>query len=75
MYLSTPYNRAVALEPETGRKIWEYEGAHPRGMRGISYWPGDAQTAPRIIFGTNDGWLIFLDAKTGKLALEINIRA
>jgi glucose dehydrogenase len=74
MYLSTPYNRAIALEPETGKKIWEYEGTHPPGMRGISYWPGDKETAPRIIFGTNDGWLIFLDADTGKLALEVNLR-
>ncbi|HVW86396.1 MAG TPA: PQQ-binding-like beta-propeller repeat protein [Bryobacteraceae bacterium] len=74
MYLSTPYNRVVALGPETGAKIWEYEGAHPPGMRGIAYWPGDKETAPRIIFGTNDGWLIFLEAKTGKLALEINLR-
>jgi quinoprotein glucose dehydrogenase len=25
LYLSTPYNRVIALEPETGRKIWEPE--------------------------------------------------
>src|SRR6266446_6626774 len=24
MYLSTAYNRIVALEPETGNKLWEY---------------------------------------------------
>src|SRR5438132_377627 len=28
MYLSTAYNRVLALESETGTKIWEYESAH-----------------------------------------------
>jgi quinoprotein glucose dehydrogenase len=28
MYLSTAYNRVLALEPEAGRKIWEYESLH-----------------------------------------------
>src|SRR5712672_3324383 len=26
MYMSTAYNRVLALEPETGKKLWEYEG-------------------------------------------------
>jgi quinoprotein glucose dehydrogenase len=25
LYLSSPYNRIVAFEPETGKRIWEYE--------------------------------------------------
>jgi len=25
MYMSTPYNRVVALEPETGKEIWKYK--------------------------------------------------
>ena len=66
MYMSTAYNRVVALEPETGKKIWEYEGQHTPAMRGIAYWPGDEQLPPQIVFGTADGWLISLNAKTGK---------
>ena len=66
MYLSTAYNRVLALEPETGKKIWEYESQHTPAMRGIAYWPGDEQLPPQIVFGTTDGWLISLNAKTGK---------
>ena len=39
-YLSTPYGRVVALEPETGKKVWEYESEYTPSGRGIAYWPG-----------------------------------
>src|SRR5437762_6474260 len=68
MYLGTAFNRVVALEPETGRKIWEYESRHPPAQRGIAYWPGNKQLPPQIIFGSADGWLVSLNAKTGKLS-------
>jgi glucose dehydrogenase len=41
LYLSSPYNRIVALEPETGKKIWEYESEYTPSSRGIAYWGGD----------------------------------
>src|SRR5204863_5798634 len=66
MYLSTSYNRVLALEPETGKKIWEYESQHPPALRGLAYWPGDGQLPPQIVFGTSDGSLISLNAKTGR---------
>jgi quinoprotein glucose dehydrogenase len=66
MYMSTAYNRVVALEPETGKKLWEYESAHTPAFRGISYWQGDKQLPPQIVFGTLDGFLISLNATTGK---------
>ena len=66
MYMSTAYNRVVALEPETGKKIWEYESTHTPGMRGISFWPGSKDLPPQVIFGTNDGFLVSLNAKTGR---------
>jgi len=83
MYLSTQRNRIVALEPETGKEIWSYDPkvARPRDHRGVAYWPGDARTPARIIFGTGDGRLIALDARTGKLVREfgdggeVNLRA
>ena len=67
LYLSTPYGRVVALEPETGKKIWEYESEYTPSGRGIAYWPGDADAAPQIVVATMNGWLFTLNAKTGKL--------
>jgi glucose dehydrogenase len=66
MYFSTAYNRVLAMDPETGAKIWEYESAHTPALRGIAYWPGTKDLPPQIVFGTGDGWLISLNAKTGK---------
>jgi len=67
MYLPTAYNTVVALEPETGKEIWKYKviKAQP-AMRGVSYWPGDKLSPAEILFGTSDGRLICLNAKTGK---------
>ena len=65
MYLSTPYNRLVALNPETGVKIWEFMLPSSPSSRGISYWPGDGKHDPEVFVGTNDGRLIAVDAKTG----------
>jgi len=67
MYLSTPYNRVVALDPTTGKEIWSF--TLPSGnpsTRGVEYWPGDLQTPPQIVFGSSNGRLFSLDAKTGK---------
>src|SRR5579885_1544705 len=66
LYMSTPYSRIVALDAENGQKIWEYVSPHPPALRGISYWPGTKGFPPQIVFGTVDGWLICLNAKTGK---------
>jgi quinoprotein glucose dehydrogenase len=74
MYLSTSYGRVVALEPETGKKIWEYTSEHTPANRGIAYWPGVGGLPPQIMFGTNDGWLIALSAKTGEPMLEFGER-
>ncbi len=65
MYLSTPYNRLVALNPETGGKLWEFMLPSSPSSRGISYWTGDGKHAPEVFVGTNDGRLIAVDAKTG----------
>ena len=67
LYLSTPYNRIVALEPETGKKIWEYESEYTPSGSGIAYWAGDEVLPPQIVVATMSGWLFTLNAKTGKL--------
>lgn len=73
MYLSTPYNRVVALDPSTGRELWVYDpgtvewGQPPNGTgfvhRGVATWSGDDG---RRVF-LNSRWrLIAIDAATGQ---------
>jgi quinoprotein glucose dehydrogenase len=67
LYLTTAYNRVVALEPETAKEIWVYEvkdGAP--AVRGLEYWAGDRDSPATVFFGTSSGKLIALNAKTGK---------
>lgn len=56
-----------ALDPVTGQQMWKFEtkGVRPRGL---SYWPGDKLTAPRVILGVAGNQMLALDAKTGKPA-------
>ena len=55
----------VALEPETGRELWRYEAqVRGRSVRAVSFWPGDGEAGPRLLYGAGD-WLIALDPKTG----------
>ena len=68
MYAVTIHQSLVALDPQTGKAIWVYRHNHAgRPPRGIAYWPGDKDNPARIIFGTFDGFLLAVDAKTGKL--------
>ena len=78
LYVCTPFNRVIALDPETGRERWVYDPkinlsikyANQAICRGVSTWL-DAQrsaTQPcrrRIFMGTNDARLIAVDAATG----------
>ena len=73
MYFSTMGGKLVALNADTGAEIWKFDGktVSPSGRfaaRGISFWPGDAQTPPAVVAATADGFLMQVDAKTGKLA-------
>ncbi len=72
LYLSTPFNQVIALNPETGGEVWRFDPKLPHNdntsevtSRGVSYWRG-AKGASRIFLGTLDARLIALDAKTGK---------
>jgi len=66
MYVATPYNRVVALDPTTGKESWAFQlpSGNP-STRGVEYFSGDAETPPQIVFGTSNGRLYSLDAKTG----------
>jgi quinoprotein glucose dehydrogenase len=62
MFLSAA-NRIVALEPESGKEIWQFAVNGP-SRRGVAYWPGDASHPPRVIFAAGRR-LVALDAKSG----------
>jgi glucose dehydrogenase len=72
MYVSWPFCHVAALDPETGQQFWRYtaprcpyRGPGLSSMRSMAYWPGDKVRAARILFGTEEGELYALDAKTG----------
>ena len=76
LYVSTPNQRVVALDAETGRERWRYDpyvgrealrAASPH--RGVAYWEArapDGTAEARILYGTIDGRLIALDARAGR---------
>ena len=70
LYLGTPYGRVVALDATSGKQIWAYQlpGSDQPPFRGLGWWPGDGTHGPRIIFGSAQGRLIALEAKTGEPA-------
>ena len=67
MYITTPYSRVAALDPVTGKELWSYalSSTNP-SPRGLEYWAGDGKTPAQIVFGSMDGKLYSVDAKTGK---------
>ena len=67
MYVTTPYSRVAAVDPVTGREIWSYQlpSGNPSG-RGLEYWGGDGAVPAQVVFGSLDGKLYSLDARTGK---------
>lgn len=63
--------RVVALDAVSGKEKWSFdvpkaESGPPRNAstRGVSYWPGDRDTPPRILFMAGN-LLIALDAASG----------
>ena len=71
LYVTTPFARAIALDPETGKELWTYDPKIDRTKlynlfinRGPAYWTDGKDR--RIIYGTLEGKLIALDARTGK---------
>jgi len=67
MYIATPYARVVAVDPVTGKELWSFQlpSSNP-STRGAEFWAGDGTTPAQIVFGSTDGKLYSLDAKTGK---------
>jgi glucose dehydrogenase len=71
MYVTTPFSRLIAIEPETGKELWAFdpkiEMDAPRNLfinRGAAFWTDGNEK--RIILGTLDGRLVSIDAGSGK---------
>ncbi len=71
LYVTTPYNRVLALDPETGRERWSFDPGVELGRRynlwanrGVGLWSSGSEC--RLLHGTLDGRLIALDAATGR---------
>ncbi len=80
VYLSTPFYRIFALEPDTGKVKWIYDTKSTLKAltqpdlktRGVAYWqsanPVAGQPCQKIVYiGTMDAKLHAVDADTGKL--------
>ncbi|MCA9510954.1 MAG: pyrroloquinoline quinone-dependent dehydrogenase, partial [Myxococcales bacterium] len=81
LYVCTPRNRVIALDPETGEERWRYDarldsaGMYVITCRGVSHWSEPAPVAGRacqrrVFMGTLDARLVALDADTGKPCLD-----
>ncbi|MAA87767.1 MAG: quinoprotein glucose dehydrogenase [Haliea sp.] len=77
LYLCSPRNRVIALDPLTGEERWHHDadpaltGLYSVACRGVAFHDSsDAGTsgacAARILAGTLDGRLLALDADNGK---------
>jgi len=78
MFLSTPFNRVLAVDPETGTEKWHFDPGidlhahYSEGLvnRGVTFWSdpdGAAGTCrQRIFLATIDARLFALDASTGR---------
>ena len=76
MYTTSAWSIVYALDAKTGKQLWTYDPKVPKEWgrraccdvvnRGVAAW-GD-----KVFVGTIDGRLIALDAKSGKVAWDVN---
>jgi glucose dehydrogenase len=75
MYISTPSSprdpnvksTITALEPETGKIIWQYKSPRNIHGRGLAYWPGTDSVRPRLFSATDKGYLVGVGLETGEV--------
>lgn len=83
LFVSTPRNRVLSLDPETGATRWAFDPKidlsrrYPEGLttRGVSAWDDQRarfgqRCAHRIFLGTVDARLFAIDAADGKLCAD-----
>jgi len=77
LFFTTPTNRVIALDAETGRELWSFDPGLDRSAayanmwinRGVAHWrsaDGEGACAARVFLATLDARLIALDAASGK---------
>ena len=80
LYLNTPISQGAAVDAASGETIWVYNPkSYEAGtttmsviwnQRGVTYWDGSGERAgkekARVFWGTGDGYLIGVDAETGR---------
>src|SRR6478736_3057690 len=74
MYVTTPYNTAMAFDIKTKKQLWRYE--HRLGTTIFCCGPnnrGMAIHGPHVYMGTLDARLVALDKKTGEVAWDIEV--
>jgi alcohol dehydrogenase (cytochrome c) len=74
MYVTTPYNTAIAYDLNTGKQVWRYE--HKLGTTIFCCGPnnrGVAVHGPHVYMGTLDARLIALDRMSGEVLWDIEV--
>ena len=77
LFLNLPTSAAAAVDARTGETLWVYnpksyeEGTTTMSarwnQRGVAYWSnGPDRTDERILFGTGNGYLVCVDAGSGR---------
>jgi quinoprotein glucose dehydrogenase len=76
LIFTTPYNRVIALDPETGSELWKFDPKLDKGRRfgnmminrGVAYWQAEdakGDCPSRVFLGTLDARLLAIDVKSG----------
>ena len=73
LFINTPSSIGAAIDAKTGKTLWVYNPkSYEAGtttmsarwnQRGVAYWTDGKEE--RVLWGTSDGFLLALDAKTG----------
>ena len=76
LFINMPTSQVASIDAQTGETLWVYNPkTYESGtttmsarwnQRGVAYWSdGPERNDERILFGTGNGYLICVDAKTG----------
>jgi quinoprotein glucose dehydrogenase len=76
LYFTTPFNRLIALDAESGKQLWSFDPKLQRDIgrnlflhRGVAFWTDGKQK--RLYYGTLDGELFAIDAASGEGAARL----
>src|SRR6202022_712140 len=75
LYVSTPFDKVIALDPATGKEKWSFDPKIDRSVeysevtsRGVAVWRSGEEI--RVFIGTINARLFAIDGKTGKLCTD-----